>query len=68
MERYGLAVIAVLAAIPNPFFDMAGIVAGSLRIKWWHFLLAALIGKTVQAIFIAYAGALGIGWVEGLLE
>jgi len=27
-----------------------------------------LIGKTLQAIFIAYAGALSIGWVRGLLS
>jgi uncharacterized membrane protein YdjX (TVP38/TMEM64 family) len=67
MERYGLAVIAVLAAIPNPVFDMAGIVAGSLRVKWWQFLIAAWIGKTLQALFIAYAGALSLGWVEKYL-
>jgi membrane protein YqaA with SNARE-associated domain len=68
MDRYGLAVISVLAAIPNPAFDMAGIVAGSLRLKWWQFLLAAAIGKTIQAITVAYAGHLSLGWVRGLLE
>jgi len=68
MKKYGLAVITIMAAIPNPFFDIAGIVAGSLRLKWWRFFLAALIGKTLQAIFIAYAGALSIGWVRGLLS
>jgi uncharacterized membrane protein YdjX (TVP38/TMEM64 family) len=68
MRRYGLIVISVLAAIPNPVFDMAGIVAGSMKLKWWQFLLAALLGKTIQAIVIAYAGDLSIGWVRGLLE
>ncbi|HEC22023.1 MAG TPA: DedA family protein [Chloroflexi bacterium] len=68
MDRYGLIVIAVLAAIPNPVFDVAGIIAGVMRIKWWHFLIAAWIGKTLQAIFIAYAGALSLGWVESLLH
>lgn|SRR5690606_7880908 len=68
MDRYGLAAISVLAAIPNPLFDMAGVVAGSMRLKWWKFLVAAWIGKTIQAIFIAYAGALSLGWVERLLE
>lgn len=68
MEKYGLATISVLAAIPNPLFDMAGIVAGTLRIKWWQFLLAAWAGKTVQAIFIAYAGALSLSWVEQFLR
>jgi uncharacterized membrane protein YdjX (TVP38/TMEM64 family) len=68
MERYGLFVIIVLSFIPNPLFDMAGMVAGAMRIKWWQFLLAAWIGKTVQALFVAYAGALSLGWVERLLE
>lgn len=68
MERYGLIVITILAAIPNPVFDMAGIVAGSLRVKWWRFLIAAWIGKTIQGLFIAYAGALSMGWVEQFLH
>lgn len=68
MEKYGLIVISILAAIPNPAFDMAGIIAGSMRLKWWQFLLAAVIGKTVQATFIALAGSLSIGWIRGFLE
>jgi len=67
MRRYGLAVVTVLAVIPNPLFDMAGIVAGASRVKWWQFLLAAWIGKTIQATMIAAAGALSLGWVEQLI-
>jgi uncharacterized membrane protein YdjX (TVP38/TMEM64 family) len=68
MGRYGPVVITLMAAIPNPVFDMAGIVAGALRIKWWQFLIAAWVGKTIQGIAVAYAGALSIGWVETLLK
>jgi uncharacterized membrane protein YdjX (TVP38/TMEM64 family) len=68
MERYGVVVIAVLAAIPNPLFDVAGMVAGVMRVRWWHFLLAAWVGKTIQAVVVAYAGALSWGWVEGLIQ
>ncbi len=67
MERYGPIVISLLAAIPNPAFDMAGIVAGSMRIEWWKFLIAAWIGKTIQAVLVAYAGALSLRWVEQFL-
>lgn len=67
MERYGLLVIVVLAIIPNPAFDMAGITAGSMRVKWWHFLAAAWVGKTAQALLIAYAGALSVGWVQQII-
>jgi uncharacterized membrane protein YdjX (TVP38/TMEM64 family) len=68
MGRYGPVVVTLMAAIPNPVFDMAGIVAGALRVKWWQFLIAAWIGKTIQGIAVAYAGALSIGWVETLLK
>jgi len=68
VKRYGPIVIAVLAAIPNPTFDVAGLVSGALGIRWWQFLLAVWAGKTVQAIVIAYAGAASLGWVEQLLK
>jgi uncharacterized membrane protein YdjX (TVP38/TMEM64 family) len=68
MDRHGVIVIAVLAAIPNPLFDVAGMVAGVMRVRWWHFLLAAWIGKTIQAVVVAYAGALSLGWVQELVR
>ncbi len=68
MDRYGLIAVVLLAAVPNPVFDVAGLIAGASRIKWWHFLLAAWIGKTIQGILVAYAGALSMGWVESLLR
>ncbi|MBN1313107.1 MAG: VTT domain-containing protein [Anaerolineae bacterium] len=68
VRRYGPLVIAVLAAIPNPAFDIAGLISGALGIRWWKFLLAAWLGKTIQAIVIAYAGAFSVGWVEQLLR
>lgn len=56
MRRYGLWVIFVLALIPNPVFDVAGILCGVLRIPVWKFLLAAGVGKVIKATVIAYAG------------
>jgi uncharacterized membrane protein YdjX (TVP38/TMEM64 family) len=68
MHRYGLIVITLLAAVPNPAFDMAGIVAGGLRVGWWRFLIAAWIGKTIQGVIVACAGALSITWIEAFLK
>ena len=68
LDRYGLLPIVLLASIPNPAFDMAGVVAGSVRLPWWKFLIAAWIGKTIQGITIAYMGALSVGWVLQFLE
>jgi uncharacterized membrane protein YdjX (TVP38/TMEM64 family) len=46
-----------LAFIPNPFFDLAGIASGALRISVGRFLLFCAIGKVLKMLVIAYAGA-----------
>jgi membrane protein YqaA with SNARE-associated domain len=56
MERYGGWFFFVLALIPNPFFDIAGIAAGVVRFPVWLFLLSTWVGKTVKAIVLAGAG------------
>ena len=63
MDRFGPLVVFVLAVIPNPVFDMAGLLAGASHMPWWQFLVAAWLGKTIQAIFLAWAGALSLEWV-----
>ncbi len=63
MKQYGSWALFVLAIIPNPFFDIAGLVAGALRYTWWRFLTVAWAGKTIQGILIAYAGAASADWV-----
>jgi uncharacterized membrane protein YdjX (TVP38/TMEM64 family) len=63
MKRYGSATLFILAIIPNPFFDIAGVVAGALGFTWWRFLLVSWAGKTIQGIMIAYAGAISANWV-----
>lgn len=59
VERYGLWAILFLAIVPNPLFDIAGVAAGALGIKWWKFLIAVTIGKTIRAIVFAYIGYTG---------
>jgi len=63
MKRRGLIALFILAVIPSPFFDLAGVIAGALRFIWWRFLLVAWAGKTVQGIMVAYAGSLSANWV-----
>jgi len=57
MQRHGSATILTLSAIPNPFFDLAGIAAGALRFPLAQFLLSCWVGKTIKTIAIAFAGA-----------
>jgi len=46
----------VLATIPNPFFDPASALAGSLRIRFLQYFIPVFLGKTVRHLAIAYAG------------
>jgi membrane protein YqaA with SNARE-associated domain len=56
--------IFLLAAVPNPFFDLAGIAAGALRFPIGHFLLWVWLGKLVKMLLFAYAGYYSIGWLS----
>ncbi|KAH1096296.1 hypothetical protein J1N35_013217 [Gossypium stocksii] len=49
--------ILLLASVPNPLFDLAGIMCGQFGIPFWKFFLATLIGKAIikthiQTVFI----------------
>lgn len=55
--RYGDGVILVLAFIPNPAFDLAGITAGALGMTARRFLILCWIGKVLKMVVFAYTGA-----------
>ncbi len=63
--RYGFWAILVLAAIPNPTFDIAGVAAGVLKMPLLKFLLAVLIGVTLKMSLFAFAGAQSMTWILG---
>jgi membrane protein DedA with SNARE-associated domain len=56
MAHYGFATLLVLSAIPNPFFEFAGITAGAVRMNFWRFLVAVGIGKTIRVILLVVIG------------
>lgn len=62
MKRWGGPTIFLLAAIPNPFFDAGGMIAGMLKMPLWKFLLFCVAGKIIKMLLFAYAGAL-IPWL-----
>jgi membrane protein DedA with SNARE-associated domain len=47
----------VLSAIPNPFFDLAGVAAGALKMPPKRFLLWCWIGETLKMMMFALAGS-----------
>ena len=60
MRKSGTLAIFVLAVVPNPIFDVGGLIAGVLRMPVWRFILGAWLGKSLRFVVLAYAGAIAI--------
>jgi len=58
VRRWGLLTVFVLAFVPGPVFDMAGIAAGTIRMPFGRFLAACLAGKVLRFILVAWLGHL----------
>ncbi len=63
IEKSGPFAIFVLAFLPNPLFDVAGVAAGAMEMPVWKFLFAAVAGKVLRYIIVAFAGGYAIGWL-----
>ncbi|GKV42761.1 hypothetical protein SLEP1_g50134 [Rubroshorea leprosula] len=65
--------ILVLASVPNPLFDLAGIMCGQFGIPFWKFFLATLLGKAIikthiqTAFIISVCNNQLLNWVENEL-
>ncbi|GAB4459439.1 MAG: VTT domain-containing protein [Anaerolineae bacterium] len=64
MDRFGPFAIFFLALIPNPLFDVAGVLAGASHMPVWQFLLACAAGKTIRCILLALGGYYGLTWMK----
>jgi len=56
-RKYGPLLLFAFSAIPVPFFDLAGIVAGALRMRIASFLTAIALGKSIKYIVLILVGA-----------
>jgi uncharacterized membrane protein YdjX (TVP38/TMEM64 family) len=68
IEKYGGWAVLVLSAIPNPFFDLAGVAAGVSRMPLVRFLFFCWVGQTIKMLLFAYAGAYSLEWVSNFLK
>lgn len=57
MKKNGSLTVFLLAAIPNPFFDLAGLAAGSLKMPVVRFFIFCWMGEVVKMGIFAFAGA-----------
>lgn len=57
MTKSGFLTIFILALIPNPLFDLAGIFSGATGYPIKKFLLATFLGKSVKFLAVALLGS-----------
>ena len=63
-QQHGTLMVFVLALIPNPVFDVAGLAAGALRMPLWKFFLSCVAGKIIKNALFALGGDL-LGSLSG---
>ncbi len=68
VEKYGGWAILVLSAIPNPFFDIAGIAAGIAKMPVRTFLIFTWVGQLIKMLLFALAGKYSIQWLATFFE
>ena len=68
VDKYGGWTIMVLSAIPNPFFDVAGIAAGIAKMPLRTFLFFVWIGQLIKMTAFALAGHYSIAWLTNLMK
>lgn len=56
-KRFGDIVVFIFAFVPNPLFDVIGILAGAFAVPWYRFFLFLFIGRFLRNILLAYAGS-----------
>lgn len=64
MQRNGPLTVVILSVIPNPFFDLAGLAAGALKMPLGQFFWWCWIGETLKMLFFSYGGSAILGWIK----
>jgi membrane protein DedA with SNARE-associated domain len=68
VDKYGGWAILVLSAIPNPFFDVAGIAAGIAKMRLHTFLIFTWIGQCIKMTLFALAGRYSIALISEFMK
>jgi uncharacterized membrane protein YdjX (TVP38/TMEM64 family) len=68
VKKYGGWAILVLSAVPNPFFDVAGIAAGMAKMPVRTFLFFIWIGQLIKMTMFALAGKYSIQLISNFIR
>lgn len=64
VKKFGLWAVFILAVIPNPFFDLAGIVSGATEVPVYKYFFVVWLGKFIKFAVFAYLGANSILFID----
>lgn len=67
MKKHGAITVFILSALPNPLFDLVGMVAGAMRMSPWKFIFWCWAGETLKMLVFAASGAAGLNLFEWLI-
>ncbi len=65
MHHHGTVTIFGLSVIPNPVFDIAGFMAGAVRVPIWRFAGTVFVGKVIKNCALAAGGDAGLDALFG---
>ena len=68
MARWGGVLLFIGSVIPNPIFDIIGVLAGSVGYPLRKFLPIVFVGKAIKSSAIAYGCFYGVGIVEWIVD
>ena len=68
VDKFGGWAILVLSAIPNPFFDVAGIAAGIAKMPIQTFLIFTWVGQIIKMTSFAIAGHYSLEWIAKFMN
>jgi membrane protein DedA with SNARE-associated domain len=68
VDKYGGWAIMVLSAIPNPFFDLAGIAAGIAKMPLRIFLVFTFFGQLIKMTLFAVLGHYSVALLADFIK
>lgn len=51
-EKRSFLTVFLFAFVPLPVFDIVGIIAGTKKMEWWKYTLAAVLGKILKFFIV----------------
>lgn len=63
MQKNGPLTVLLLAAIPNPVFDLAGVTAGALKMPLRIFLFWCFLGQVIKMFIFSMIGSSSLNYL-----